>query len=228
MTLSKRRLFTTSLAGLLLCLAIAIPARAQSTWNAFDAKRLQALLLTMGATSATVEKADRGGTSIDVVYFTGGNTRYVAVPIVCKASGCLGLSMYVLWKNELKATAEVANAFNNRSDFGVGFVTEDGSYIGYGRYAISDGGISEENVKSNLVNFTANAAEFVKFVRSKQLVAMQSAVPLTPTLMSAPSGDAPAPSFVTITETAGVPVVVNDPAQAVVPLAPLAHGSLAP
>jgi hypothetical protein len=228
MTLSTRRLFTTSLAGLLLCLAIAIPASAQSTWNAFDAKRLQALLLTMGATSATVEKADRGGTPIDVVYFTSGNTRYVAVPIVCKASGCLGLSMVVLWKNELKATAEVANAFNNRSDFGRGFVTEDGGHIGYGRYAIADGGVSEENVKSNLVNFTGNAAEFVKFVRSKQIVAMQPASPLAPTLMSAPAGDTASPSFVTITETAGVPVVVNDPAQVVVPLAPLAHGTPAP
>ena len=223
-----RRLFAACIAGVLLCLAVTMPATAQSAWNAFDAKRLQALLQTMGATSVSVEKATRNGSPVDVVYFSSGNTRYVALPSVCKASGCLGLSLFVLWKNEFKSTPEVANAFNNRSDFGRGFVTEDGGHIGYGRYAIADGGVSEENVKSNLVNFTGNAAEFVKFVRSKQIVAMQPASPLAPTLMSAPVGPVAAPAFAKIAEAGDIPLAVNNLSEPVVPLAPLAHGTPAP
>jgi hypothetical protein len=221
MSHQRRRLAANTLAVLCLSFASVVSASAQDMWTAFDSTRVQELLKKIGAQSVSLEKSTAGGTTTDVIVFQSGETKFLAMPAVCKANGCLALSLGVAWKNDIKLTAEIVNEFNLASEFGRAFVTEDGEFVGYGRYAIADGGVSEANVVSNIVNFVGNAEEFLKFANKARVVAMG---PGAPSLLAARQGLRWPPEFAPMASRALAHRAVNDMRRIVRPLAPSAHG----
>ena len=213
----------TAIAFAVLCLSLAavVPASAQDMWTSFEPTRVQELLKKIGAQSVALEKSTAGGTTTDIIVFQSGETKFLAMPTVCKANGCLGLSLGVAWKNDIKLTAEIVNEFNLANEFGRAFLTEDGEFVGYGRYAIADGGVSEANVVSNIVNFVANAEEFLTFANKARVVAMG---PGAPSLLAARQGLRWPPEFAPMASRAMAHRAVNDMRRSVRPLAPSVHG----
>ena len=108
--LASKFLATSLLSAALAIAAAGTASAAGATWTSFDTKRLSTLLKTMGAQSIEVKRATEGKVTVEAVLFNSGDTRYMAMPTVCRANGCLGLSLTVYWTNELKLTADIVNA----------------------------------------------------------------------------------------------------------------------
>lgn len=224
MRLLASQFLATCLLGASLAIGVTGAASAaEATWSSFDTKRLTALLKTMGAQSIEVKRATEGKVTVEAVLFNSGDTRYMAMPTVCRANGCLGLSLTVYWTNELKLTADIVNAFNEVNEFGRAFITDDGKTVGFGRYAIADGGVSEENVASNISNFVANAGQFMKFANEGQVIAMRPGTPGVTALMSARPGAGWASGVQPMAARAINLGALNDPRRMFRPLAPPAQ-----
>jgi|GEM_PF-3524620 len=224
MRLLARNFLATCFLGATLAIGAAGAASAaEATWTSFDTKRLAALLKTMNAQSIEVKRATQGKVTVEAVLFNSGDTRYMAMPTVCRADGCLGLSLTVYWTNELKLTTDVVNAFNEANEFGRAFITEDGKTVGYGRYAIADGGVSETNVASNIANFVSNAGQFLKFANEGQVIAMRPGTPGLTALMSARPGAGWASGVQPMAARAMELGALNDPRRMFRPLAPPVH-----
>ncbi|MFN9163619.1 MAG: YbjN domain-containing protein [Alphaproteobacteria bacterium] len=221
--LASKFLATSLLSAALAIAAAGTASAAGATWTSFDTKRLSTLLKTMGAQSIEVKRATEGKVTVEAVLFNSGDTRYMAMPTVCRANGCLGLSLTVYWTNELKLTADIVNAFNEVNEFGRAFITDDGKTVGFGRYAIADGGVSEENVASNIANVVGNAGQFLKFANEGQVIAMRRGTPGVTALMSARPGAGWASGMQPMAARAINMGALNDPRRIFRPLAPPVH-----
>ena len=148
------------------CAATALAQSKTSNITHFTPAIVTKALTELGVKDAAARKQNMsGGQQTDVVSFTNGGLKHVGVLTVCSAQGCLGLQLMTVWGQEAgKAVSRIAvNEYNANYTFGKGFVGP-GNALVYSRYAISDGGISVDNLKSNLANFANGSQNFIQIV----------------------------------------------------------------
>ena len=141
----------------------AAPASAQTTITTFTTANVITALRQLGNQDASAQKNTMSdGTSKDYVRFTNGGITHIAVLEVCNP-GCLGLNLMTIWSDAgAVVDPKKINDFNGMVNFGKA-VTADTALV-LQRYTISDGGVSMENVKSNIANFVAMTGPFMQFV----------------------------------------------------------------
>lgn len=158
----------TILATAALGVALTAPAMAQvkGPVNYFTAQNVVAILKEMGAGDATARKHNtQSGKPLESVIFTVENMKHVAVLSACNdPKGCLGLELVTIWTDAGKTVNRVhMNNFNAAYPFGKAFVGPENTII-FQRYAISDGGVSVQNVKSNIGNFVVGTRVFQEYM----------------------------------------------------------------
>jgi len=138
----------------------------------FTAENVQAALTGLGAASVTSEKDKTGSL---VVRFSVREAPFLAVLTGCKGQpGCLGLLLVIpVGLPDGKFSHQAVNGFNEVLPFGKAVRGDDGAVVFLSRYLISDGGISEENLRANIGVFTAMPDSFAKYL-SAQLTASLS------------------------------------------------------
>lgn len=134
---------------------------------AFSTANVVEALTAVGVTDAQpISQPAQNGQTVEAVRFSTNGIRHVAILEVCNSSGaqgCLGLNLLTIWG---AAGAIVdrnrVNDFNAQYAFGKGIIAGDA--LVFQRYAISDGGISKANVRSNITNFAALGQSFANYV----------------------------------------------------------------
>lgn len=161
----------SALAAVLMFLSLPAGASAADL-TVFTADEVMAIVTASGGTN--VERKDVDGQTI--VIFDLGGKRYVFSLDLCQkedTSKCLGLLMAVGFKASEIETLEMLNNFNKS----VGFLTAvklDSGTIAFGRFVVSVGGITRENVAANLALLTLAQEVYVAFAKS-QVVASSGA-----------------------------------------------------
>ena len=197
-------------------------AHADGIVKAFTVDNIKAALAAVNAQNISSTKGEDNGKSIDVISFSSGDSKYIAIPTVCDTNGCLGLSLYTFWDLTDKVSLTTVNKFNSSYVFGRGYLTDD-KLLAYGRYTIADGGVSETNVQSNIVNFAGGAALFLKFAKESEIVAMQTPGAPTTVNMSAPLAGATFSELRAASRAAVALHAVNDSRAPMHTLAPTRH-----
>lgn len=141
----------------------AAPASAQTTIKTFTAANVTSALQQLGIQDATSKQATLADGSVtQFIYFSNGGIKHLATLEVCKP-GCLGLLLMTVFTGAGSVVdPRKINEFNRSSLFGKAVTTD--SALVLQRYVISDGGISMENVESNIANFVAMTGPFMQFV----------------------------------------------------------------
>lgn len=155
------------------------PAGAQQV-TAFTTGNVIQALTALGVQGATPNRqTGTDGKTIDYVAFAVGNVRHIGVLEVCNvngSAGCLGLNLMTIWTDAGSVVdRNKVNDFNAAIPFGKGFVVGDA--LLFQRYTISDGGVSLENVKSNIANFVNASNGFQQFVGGSGAAGTISAKP---------------------------------------------------
>jgi hypothetical protein len=125
-------------------------------------------LTELGVTDAAARKQSIGnGQTVDVVSFSNGGLKHVGILTACSAPGCLGIQFLTVWGDQAgKQISRVAlNSYNANYIFGKGFIGPNSSLV-YSRYTISDGGVSADNLKSNISNFANGSQTFIRALSS--------------------------------------------------------------
>lgn len=157
------------LAAFALAASTAAPVAAQAksaNITHFTPANVMKALTELGVKDASTRKQTMtGGQQVDVVSFTNGGLKHVGILAVCSAKGCLGLQLMTVWGQEAGKTISrtAINNYNANYTFGKGFVGP-GNALVYSRYAISDGGVSIDNLKSNIANFANGSQNFLQIV----------------------------------------------------------------
>jgi hypothetical protein len=123
-------------------------------------------LTELGVKDASASKqAVGGGQSVDVVRFSNGGLKHVALLAGCSAKGCLGLQFLTMWGDEAaKSISRTAlNSYNANYPFAKAF-TGPNNTLAITRYTISDGGVSVDNLKSNIANFANASQNFIQIM----------------------------------------------------------------
>lgn len=123
-------------------------------------------LTELGMTDVSARKQQVGeGQSVDVVSFSNAGVKHVGIYTACSKPGCLGIELLTIWgDNAGKSASRTAlNSYNATYGFGKGFVGPSGTLV-FSRYAISDGGITVENLKANIGNFIAGSRNFQQYM----------------------------------------------------------------
>lgn len=139
-------------------------AQAKGMITHFTPANIVKALGEMGVKDAAARKqAIDGGQTVDVISFTNGGLKHIGILAICSAKGCLGLQLMTVWGQESgKSISRIAlNNYNANYTFGKGFIGPGNALI-YSRYAISDGGVSIDNLKSNIANFANGSQNFVQ------------------------------------------------------------------
>lgn len=173
----------------------------------FTADNVTALLTKIGAQNVTSAKGTDGITSIK---FDVSGVKHTGVLLVCKTQpNCLGLLLGVPVALESGTfSAEVVNGFNGSAPFGKAYRVKDGTAVILFRYVISDYGILEGNVASNIANFTGMPAAFARHLANQTIASNQDGKPATVNLTTAtPAAAAAAETKAAI--TAKQPAVVG-------------------
>jgi hypothetical protein len=154
----------------------------------FNADNVSALLTKIGAQNVTSSK-DADGTTTIVFEVSG--AKYRGVLLVCKTPpNCLGLLLGIGVATEGTFSTEVVNSFNGGAPFGKAYRSKDGKVVILFRYVISDYGILEANVASNIANFTGMPAAFQRHVANQTIASNQDGKPATVNLTSTKPGAA--------------------------------------
>lgn len=184
----------------------------------FTADNVSALLTKIGAQNVASGKDSSGNATVT---FEVGGAKYRGVLLVCKTQpNCLGLllGVPVLIESGTFST-EVVNSFNGGAPFGKAYRVKDGTAVILFRYVISDYGILEANVGSNIANFTGMPGAFARHMANQTIASNESGKPATVNLTTEKPAAAAA---------AEVKANVTDKAKAVglkLPAAP-EHGDL--
>jgi hypothetical protein len=153
------------------------PAPGQALVTHFTPSLLIKTLTALGATDAAQrqEKA-KDGRTVDIVSFTVGGTKHVGVLSACAdAKGCLAVELLTVWAGAGKTANRTAlNAYNSTHGFGKGFLGPNGTLV-YQRYAISDGGVTMDNLRANIGNFVNGSQSFEGYM-SKQAAGTSAGV----------------------------------------------------
>jgi hypothetical protein len=143
----------------------------------FTATNVSALLTKIGAQNVSSSKDADG---VSTVNFEVGGAKFTGILLVCKTQpNCLGLLLGVpVIVEGGTISSEVVNSFNGGAPFGKAYRVKDGTAVVLFRYVISDYGILEANVASNIANFTGMPQAFARHL-SSQTIASNDAKPAT-------------------------------------------------
>lgn len=186
----------THLAGVLLAaLGLASSVQAQefspTPIKYFTAEGLSAVLGKLGAQHVTSAKDQDGDT---VVRFQSGEVKYSAIIVACKNQpGCLGLLLGVPVSVESGTFShDVVNGFNDALPFAKAVRTADGKAVVLFRYIISDGGILEANLATNIAVFSALPGAFAKYLSRQVVASLEQPRPMPMSVVTAASPPTPA------------------------------------
>jgi hypothetical protein len=176
-------------AGMLLAISGAAPAAVAQELSStpmthFTADNVSALLTKIGAQNVTSSKDADG---ITTIVFEVSGAKFRGILLVCKTQpNCLGLLLGVPVGLESGTfSAEVVNGFNGSAPFGKAYRVKDGTAVILFRYVISDYGILEANVASNIANFTGMPAAFARHLANQTIASNQDGKPATVNLTTA-------------------------------------------
>lgn len=187
----------TRLAGVLLAmLGLVSNAQAQEFSSTpikyFTAESLSAVLGKLGAQQVTSGKDQEGDT---IVRFEAGEVKYTAIIVACKNQpGCLGLLLGVPVSVENGTFShDVVNGFNDALPFAKAVRTNDGKAVVLFRYIISDGGVLEANLATNIAVFSALPGVFAKYLSRQVVASVEQTRPMPMSVVvTSPSPTAPA------------------------------------
>ncbi|MDZ4867582.1 MAG: hypothetical protein SGI91_09690 [Alphaproteobacteria bacterium] len=176
-------------AGMALAMSGAAPAAlaqelSSTPMTHFTATNVSALLTKIGAQNVTSSKDADG---ITTIVFEVAGTKYRGMLLVCKTEpNCLGLLLGVpVFSDGGTISSEVVNSFNGGAPFGKAYRAKDGTAVVLFRYVISDYGILEGNVASNIANFTGMPDAFKRHLASQTIASNQVGNPATVNLTTA-------------------------------------------
>jgi hypothetical protein len=178
----------------------------------FTADSVTALLTKIGAQNVTSSKDSDG---ITTIVFEVSGTKFRGILLVCKTQpNCLGLLLGVGVASDVGYSTEVVNSFNGSAPFGKAYRSKDGKAVVLFRYVISDYGILEANVGSNIANFTGMPAAFARHMANQTIASNQDGKPATVNLTTAkPATAAAAETKAAATAKAGTAVGLKLPSE---------------
>jgi hypothetical protein len=143
----------------------------------FNVDNVSAVLTNLQAVDIKAGKTTSG---LNVVRYQLNKTNFFAVLVVCPGqSGCLGLLLGAGVQGEgAEVSFEVINEYNEKQPFSKAVRIGSDHVIALSRYVISDGGISEANLRSNVLNFSIVPAHFARFVSDRPSASLQPRAPL--------------------------------------------------
>jgi Putative bacterial sensory transduction regulator len=152
-------------------LAIVVAATAVSSTGALAAdvitrltsERLSNVLKAGGATEIQVTKPEAG---VEIVNFNDGSGMVNFVLLDCTAEGCGTLQMSILFDNDARFTPAVLNGYNAT------YLNAQAALMTSGKVALMDlfvtaGGVTEDNLKANIVIFLQSPSLFEKHLASQ-------------------------------------------------------------
>ena len=164
-------------------------ANAEALIQKFNVDNVKAAITSLGITDVASRKESADGKTIDLITFNSGATRHVGLLTVCDEGGCLGLSLITVWDGGDTVSYETLNKFNASFHFGRAYKGSS-NLLAFGRYAISDGGVSEENLRANIGNFVNGSQVFQKYVQDSAIVSsLTPPNPSTAQLTAAPNSE---------------------------------------
>jgi len=215
-------------AGMALALAGTAPAALAQELSStpithFNPTNVSTLLTKIGAQNVSSSKDTDG---ITTVTFEVSGVEFRGILLVCKTQpNCLGLLLGVPVRLESGTfSSEIVNSFNGSAPFGKAYRVKDGTAVVLFRYVISDYGILEANVASNIANFTGMPGAFARHMSNQTIASNEAGKPATVNL----TADKPAAAAAT-TAAADVKAAIGEKASKAVglklPSAP-EHGDL--
>ncbi|MBP6013230.1 MAG: YbjN domain-containing protein [Alphaproteobacteria bacterium] len=148
-------------------------ASAAGMVTSFTVEKLSSLLTAWGAGNVTAAKTPDG--QRDLVRFDSGGTTYTALLSACpkEQAGCVGLYVGVGIQGSSGAiTLQTVNDFNSVLPFGKAVRTQDGTAAILFRYIVADGGITEENLRTNIGVLTQMPEAFNKHLASATVASL--------------------------------------------------------
>lgn len=153
--------------------ASASVASAAGTIDLFTVDKVSSLLTAWGAGNVTTGKTPDG--TRDLVRFDSGGATYTAVLTACPKDkvGCYGLYVGIGVESPSGSfTLQTINDFNSVLPFGKAVRTQDGKVALLFRYIISDGGITEDNLRGNIGVLTDMPETFNKYLQSATIASL--------------------------------------------------------
>jgi hypothetical protein len=170
-------------AGMALALTGAAPAALAQDLSStpithFNATNVSALLTKIGAQNVSSSKDSDG---ITTVTFEVSGAKFRGILLVCKTQpNCLGLLLGVPVHMEGGTiSSEIVNSFNGSAPFGKAYRVKDGTAVVLFRYVISDYGILEANIASNIGNFVGMPAAFARHLANQTIASNETGKPAT-------------------------------------------------
>ena len=151
-------------AGAIAASAIAGPATAADL-TTFTPENVKAIVADAGGTNITQESAD--GTTF--INFEMGGLPFSYSIRLCDpkgAGGCVGLLMAIGFQTEEDYSLSLLNSFNRNVPIAT-VVQVDAKTIAFGRFVVSAGGISSENVKANMALVMIAPELFARHLKSQ-------------------------------------------------------------
>lgn len=133
---------------------VAAANAADATITHFTPELISDIVKELGATDVTIQT---GGSGTKYVQHKVEGYTFLFSLLACKPGepGCLGLGLVKAFSPDEGTTFDLAtvNSFNSKYAFAQAHVFEKNIYLT--RYTISDGGISRDNIRSNIQTFWA-------------------------------------------------------------------------
>lgn len=141
-------------------------AQSKTIFTHFTPAHVAKALADLGVQGATTRtQQTNAGKSFDVVSFEVAGTKHIGILTACtSAKGCLGLELLTIWAEAGKNANRISlNSFNAAFSFGKAFIGPSDTLV-FTRYAISDGGVTSDNLKANIANFVGGARAFEQYM----------------------------------------------------------------
>lgn len=166
--------------------AIAGPATAADIAT-FTPENVKAIVADAGGTNITTESSD----GITFINFEWNGLPFSYSIRLCDskgAGGCVGLLMAIGLQTEESYSLETLNTFNRNVALAT-VVQIDAKTIAFGRFVVSAGGITSDNVKANMVLVGIAPELFVRLLKSQVVASTDPAASgkTLPVNMPAPS-----------------------------------------
>jgi hypothetical protein len=151
------------LAALVAAASAFAPASAADTMTSISSDRLAAMFKAAGATDVQVTKPEAGVEIVSLVD-GGGTTDFVLMN--CAADGCPTMQMTALFEKDPRFTLQAINGYNSKVLNAQAAVMQDGNVVLMGLYVLN-GGVTEDNLKFNIVIFLKAPELFTNHILSQ-------------------------------------------------------------
>ena len=132
--------------------------------------KLSEILTAITGKATNVSKPEAGVEIVSIVE----NGSYDFVLSDCTAQGCATMQMTMFFNKEDIFTLALVNGFNSKDLSATAFLTPDNRVYLVNLF-ITDGGVTEENIKANLAIYLRAPGKFAKFALSQTTAALPSA-----------------------------------------------------